>query len=224
MAAFFSQVGYKSMLEWKEEIVLFDSEENEYVGSVASLGKGRVLISIKTRRHAESRKVKITVACAIPKKSKMDDIVDNLTQLGVDAIVPLETERVIVRLDENKKAARLARWRKIARAAAQQSQRNRIPDVGTVSSLASVLARAPEFDLKLIPTLADERKHISAVLAGAPPESVLVLIGPEGDFSPQEVGLAKKAGFIPVSLGDSILRVGVAAVAVASYLKLSLGS
>ena len=203
-------------------ISLFDSEGNECSGKLAALDNKKAVVSISACRKAPPRAHKITFACAIPKKSLMDDIVDKLTQLGVDAIIPLETERVIVKLDDNRQT-RLERWRKIARSAAEQSRRNSLPEIPDILGMHEVLALAGEADLKLIPTLSGERITLKEVLAGRQFKNVLVLIGPEGDFTNQEIGLALKAGFTAVSLGGSVLRAETAAIAVAGYLRFAIG-
>ncbi len=204
-----------------DQVIIFDSQGNEYTCAIRELHEKQALLTVKARGRAETGKTRITVACALPKQAKMDEIIDNLTQLGADSIIPMETERVIIKLDDSKKAVRLERWRKIAESAAQQSQRNTVPIIKPVSSIESVISHSQDFDLKLIPTLSDETKPIKEVLTESKPSNILVLIGPEGDFTPQEVQLAESVGFVPVSLGDSVLRVGTAAVAVASYIILS---
>jgi 16S rRNA (uracil1498-N3)-methyltransferase len=153
----------------------------------------------------------------------MDDIVDKLTQLGVERIIPLKTERVIIKLDKDKEVSRLARWRKLAQAAAEQSQRQNLPVIEPIKDLKEFLVQAKTlYDLKLISTLMDsKRKSLKEIFKGLKPQKVLVLIGPEGDFSPEEVDLAKKSGCIPASLGDLVLRVETAAIAVVSYIRLS---
>lgn len=209
-------------LKVNDEVTVFDGGGNECVCLIRALGKKQATLTVKNKRRAQTRRFKITVACAVPKKAGLDEIIDSLTQLGVDAIIPLETERVIVKLDDSKKEARLKRWRKIVQSAAQQSQRSSLPVVAPVTSIESVVARSQDFDLKLIPTLSGERKHISEVLAASRPGNILVLIGPEGDFTPQEIEMAKNAGFIPVSLGAPVLRVGTAATAIVGYIAFSL--
>jgi len=203
-------------------VAAFDGRGNEYDCIIAQLSRKRAVLAVKASKRAATEKVGLTIACAIPKKSGMDDIVDALTQLGVDAIIPMLTARVIVRLDERKKEARLERWREIARGAAEQSHRPGLPRVAPVTPIEDVIAGSGAFDLRLIPALTGERRHIREVVAGARPQRILVLIGPEGDFTPQEVALARDAGFIPVSLGENVLRVGTAAVAAAGYLRLAL--
>ncbi len=205
-----------------DTVVLFDSEGNEYTCLITEMPKDKAMLTVQTRKPAGSKRYKLTIACAIPKKGGMDDIIDNLTQLGVDTIIPMETERVITKLDDSKRDTRLERWKKIARQAAQQSQRNSIPVIESITDVENVVSRSRGFVLKLIPTLSEGTKPIKEVLAESKPASIVVLIGPEGDFTPEEIKMAESAGFIPVSLGDTVLRVGTAAVAVASFIKFSL--
>jgi 16S rRNA (uracil1498-N3)-methyltransferase len=200
-----------------DDVSLFDSEGNKYAGLIVSQDQKQAVVNITGCREALLRKHKIIFACAIPKKSLMDEIVDRLTQLGVDAIIPLETERVIVKLEENR-LSRLARWKKIARSAAEQSQRNSLPEIPGILSFKEVLALAGDADLKLIPTLSGVRVTLRNALNGPEFKDVLVLIGPEGDFTDSELDQALAAGFVPVSLGDSVLRSETASMAVASYL------
>jgi len=209
-------------LKTKEEVVIFDDKGNEYSSIIEKILPKSVIFKIKKRRKSfpQKNKLKITVACAIPKKSKMDEIIDKLTQLGVDRIIPLETQRVVIRLDEHKKILRQKRWQKIAQNASLQSQRNTLPIIESINGIREVLSKTQYFDLKLIPTLTGVRKSLKEVLGNAKPNNILILIGPEGDFSPDEVESAKRAGFIPVSLGELILRVETAAIAVAGFIRL----
>lgn len=235
--AFISDAGQlhhlKDVLRLKagDEVVLFDLQGNEYTGSIQELRAGQALLTVKGRKRATVPKTGITVAGAIPKQAKMDEIIDSLTQLGVDRVIPMLTERVVVRLDESRKVARLERWRRIAESVAEQSRRNTVPLISPITSIESVISHSEDFDLKLIPTLPfredaqggrGERKSLREVLTGLLPRQVLVLIGPEGDFTPNEVEMAMSAGFIPVSLGDTVLRVSTAAIAVVSYIRLAL--
>lgn len=204
-----------------DKVTLFDSEGAEFGCQILSLEKKQVNLEVNSRTEPQTGKVIIAIGCAIPKGPKMDDIVDKLTQLGVDIIIPLLTERVIVKLEENKEN-RLERWRKISLSAAEQSQRNRLPSIFPVTTFKDIIKEAVKFELRLIPNLEGERKNIRAVIPSPLPSSILVLIGPEGDFSPQEVLEAQQASFIPVSFGNNILRVDTAAIAIAAYLRFSL--
>jgi 16S rRNA (uracil1498-N3)-methyltransferase len=210
-------------LKPKDEVIIFDDKGNEYSALIERLLPQSIEFEIKNRhKFILSQSPKITVACALPKKSKMDDIIGQLTQLGVDRIIPLETQRVVVKLDEHKKILRQKRWEKIAQNASLQSQRNRLPIIESIKDIKWVLSQGKDFDLKLIPTLMGERRSLKEVLGKTKPKNVLVLIGPEGDFTLGEVDLAKRAGCIPVSLGELVLRVETAAITIVSILNYAL--
>jgi 16S rRNA (uracil1498-N3)-methyltransferase len=204
-----------------DKTAIFDNEGNEYLCEISVMDKKLVILLVKGHKPARPQKWRLTIACAIPKRSKMDNIVDKLSQLGVDAIIPLETERAVVKLEE-KQETRLSRWRKIALSAAEQSRRSTLPDISRIMSLKELLAEAGNYELRLIPTLAGNRKTVKEALAGSVPNRILAVIGPEGDFTEREIEQAVSAGFIPISLGDTILRVETAAIAIASYIKFAL--
>ncbi len=210
-------------LQVGDQITLFDPEGLEYLGAIDIINREQAIVRILTRKPAPAKPCELAIACAIPKQSRMDDIVDKLTQLGVVSIIPLETERAIVKMDKNG-PNRLERWRKIARNAAEQSRRNTLPLIPAAMSLPEVLAQSKNYRLKLISSLAGDRKPLREILAESKPESVLALIGPEGDFTELEIDQAIGAGFVPVSLGATVLRVETAAIAIAAYIKLALGN
>lgn len=202
-------------------VIVFDENGNEYDCEIKEVSSSiNLLIKNKRLFLPDENKVKLTIACAIPKKSNMSEIIDKLTQLGVDSIIPLKTKRVIVKLDKHKEAILHERWKRIASAASLQSQRNRLPVVEPVTDIKKVLADPANAGLKLIPTLLGDRKTLKDAIVNSKHRDILVLIGPEGDFSDEEVELAKKNGFVPISLGDLVLRVETAAVSVASFIKL----
>ena len=206
-----------------EKIAVFDQSGNEYVAQVLEIGSSRVKLELKEKRPPNDLDIEITVACAIPKRVKMDDIIDKLTQLGVACIIPLQTERVIVRLDKQKKLQRFQRWEKVALSAVKQSQRSKFVLIKPVTDFKDAIANVQDFDLKLIPTLETKRKTLKNIFNQTARQfkKIMVLIGPEGDFTPQEISLAKAAGFLSVSLGKQVLRVDTAAVAVVSFIKLN---
>lgn len=197
----------------------FNEEGNEYKCLIEKI-EDSIILGIRERQVKKNSALSITIACAIPKNSRFEDIVDKLTQLGVSKIIPLVTQRTIVKIDKKKEEAKLARWRKVAIQAAQQSRRSSLPLIDKIENMRQVLEGAGEYDLKLIPTLAGSRKAPRETLGDKKPKSALVLIGPEGDFSEEEVKMALKAGCIPVTLGDLVLRVEAAAAAVAGFIKL----
>lgn len=206
----------------KEELVVFDSNGIEYHCIIESFAKGVTLrIKNKILSVKNIHQLSLSIACAIPKNAKFDDIVDKLTQLGADRIIPLISHRVVVKLDRSRAEERLKRWRKIAESASQQSQRNKVAVIEPVTKFDEIFKLDKGFDLKLIPTLTGLRKPLKEIISEVTcTHKVLVLIGPEGDFTEREVEIAKNSGFIPVSLGDLVLRVDTAAIAIAAALHL----
>jgi 16S rRNA (uracil1498-N3)-methyltransferase len=206
-----------------DEVIIFDSQGKEYTGLVTGLDKRQASLKLIPIESHPADKTRLTVACAVPRGKVMDDIVDYLTQLGVDNIIPVLTERVVVRLDEKTRETRRERWEKIALSAARQSRRNNIPRIEPVTKFEKVVSLACNYELKLIPTLAGDTRHLKDTLSSIRPKSIFVLIGPEGDFTREEVQLALDNDFISISLGGTVLRVATAAIAVTGYIKLALG-
>jgi len=211
----------KDVLRLKPEdiLALFDGGGREYLCRIEKIEKRCVDVRILEKKTAPvSSRPFVAVACAIPKNTKIEDIIDKLTQLGVDRIIPMLTDRVIVRFNEQKKAHKFERWQKIAVAASRQSGRMVLPIIDPIRTFDEVIAESSGFLQRFIPTLEGDRKNISEIKAHSS-ESILFLIGPEGDFSSAEIILARKQGFIPVSLGELVLRVDTAAIAVAGFIR-----
>lgn len=204
-----------------EMLTVIDQKGTLFECRIEELSDKAVLKIIKETLPGLEDKMRISVACAIPKRAKMDDIVDKLTQLGVEEIIPFICERVVVVMDKKKRHLRWERWRKIAESASQQSQRSRIPIIGEPCDFKDVLKKADDFKLKLIAAVCvDKSDSLKMRLDKTDADSVMLLIGPEGDFTPGEIELAIKKGFLPVSLGDTVLRVETAAIAAVSFLRL----
>jgi 16S rRNA (uracil1498-N3)-methyltransferase len=203
-----------------DSISLFDRQGNAYYGSIRLITKTELRVHIESRQTITPSRIHLTIACAIPKASGMDEVIDQLTQLSVDTILPMMTDRVVAKPYEPEK--KLERWQKIALSSAEQSQRNTLPDIPAVLGLAEVIERSRGHDLKLIPTLEGDTKPLSEAIHNFSFGQIIILIGPEGDFTAQEVKMALEAGFISVSLGKNVLRVDTAAAAVAAFIKLSL--
>lgn len=204
-----------------DTVIIFDQRGFEYSAEIEEISSKNIKLKIREKfENAPGNKIMLSIACAIPKKTKMDDIVDKLTQLGVERIIPLRTERVIVKFDPVKAEAKLKRWKKIVQEALRQSQRASMTLLAPITDIRDLLNASVDYDLKLIPTLSGERKPLKTVMMNQSAKNILVLIGPEGDFSQEEIKLAIGAGCIPISLGKSVLRVDTAAVSAASFIKL----
>jgi 16S rRNA (uracil1498-N3)-methyltransferase len=206
-----------------DPVTLFDGTGHEAHCRVESMDKTTVHLKILQETVTPPLPARITLAQAIPKKN-MDIIIQKATELGVAGIVPLMSERTLVQLDAD--APKVDRWRSIALEACKQSGNNWLPEVHPPAKARDFLTRLAEqpraYDLKLIASLQPDAQPLKPILAAlersAAPVSVLILIGPEGDFTPAELSLAKSAGCLPLSLGPLILRAETAALYALSIL------
>ncbi|HUI44591.1 MAG TPA: 16S rRNA (uracil(1498)-N(3))-methyltransferase [Nitrospirota bacterium] len=201
-----------------DELLLCDGEGTEYRTRIAVLNKTEVKTEIVAQTKNELRHPRITLGQGLPKSDKMDFIVQKATELGVAAVVPLMTERTIMKVKDEEK--RLARWRKIAREAAMQSNRSDIPLIGPVVSFRDfIAAKAPgSRTLSLLPWEEGTELIKNVLRQNSGVGDIMVLIGPEGGFSIAEADAAKTHGFHAVSLGPTILRTETAAVAALSMI------
>lgn len=155
--------------------------------------------------------VKITIASGLPKGDKLEWIIQKGTELGAAEFVPFLAARSIVKWDEKKSAKKIERWQKIAKEAAEQSHRTKIPIVDAPVTIKGLIQRSEQYDLCLV-AYEEEAKHGEAsVLARTlrnlePGQSLLVVFGPEGGMSTEEVSLLKEKGFLMCGLGPRILR------------------
>ncbi len=201
-----------------DELVLCDAAGTDYRVRITGMDRTRIVTSVLERAVRSTSKLKITLGQGLPKADKMDFIVQKATELGAAAIVPLVTERTIMKVrDEHKRAVR---WQKICREAAMQSNRADIPIIGPVTAYAGYVEamQVAAGTLLLLPW-EEGTEPLRHVLQSAPSvRNIIVLIGPEGGFSEKEVDLARGRGFRAVSLGPTILRTETAAVAVLSMI------
>jgi len=213
----------RNVLRMKKDdtIIVFDKTGCQYLCGIEALSKQQIILRVREKLKRDTRKgLQLSVACAIPKKAKMDDIMDKLTQLGVARIIPLITKHTVVQLDKHKEVLRQERWNKIVLSASEQSKRDSLPLVDPVRSFREFILEAKNFDPKLILTLKGKRVSLQRAFRGEQLKNILVAIGPEGDFSDEEVALARRAGFVPVSLGERVLRVDTAVLATTSFITL----
>ena len=199
------------------EVVLFDGANRELRGRIDGRDDaGRTVVAIDAIEIVDREPpARLTVAVAPPKGKALDDLVRGLAELGADRIVPMATERGVVKLD----AARIKidRLRRAAIEASKQCGRNRITTIDDPRALPAVLAESAAFSLRLRPDVAGA-VALRTALPAAPPPSVLALVGPEGGFTEGERALADEAGFVAVSLGRSVCRVATACLALAAVL------
>lgn len=201
-----------------EELTLCDGEGMDYQCRIASLERG-VLLDILSKEVCETEpKTKITLYQGLPKADKMELIIQKCVELGVDRIVAVSTERAIVKLDK-KESKKLERWQKIAEAAAKQSGRGKIPEIGQqVLKFKEAVAEAKELHGAIIPYEKEQETGIRQFVQGFRGESIGVFIGPEGGFAEEEIALAQENGITPITLGKRILRTETAGMTTAAIL------
>lgn len=201
-----------------EEMTLCDGEGMDYQCRIVSLERG-VLLDILSKEVCETEpKTKITLYQGLPKADKMELIIQKCVELGVDRIVAVSTERAIVKLDK-KESKKLERWQKIAEAAAKQSGRGKIPEIGQrVLKFKEAVAEAKGLDGAIIPYEKEQETGIRQFVQGFQGESIGVFIGPEGGFAEEEIALAQENGITPITLGKRILRTETAGMTTAAIL------
>jgi len=225
-------------LKVSDTVTVFDGTGKEYTGIVKEAHRRSLSLEITaTRSAARKERHSVTLIQAIPKKEKMDYIVEKATELGVERIIPVMTERTIPDWGESKKAGIVERWRKISLESAKQCGRADLPEINPIISFRELICHCEEpkaiaspinrlatavwvYDLKLIAALNDRAIKLKDALKSCPPGKVAIAIGPEGDFTTQEIALCEKSGFKLVSLGPRVLKsdtAGLAALAAINY-------
>ena len=195
-----------------------------YLAEIDSTEDGEVRLRVTEKLRDTEAQTRVTLYQGLPKADKMEFIVQKLVELGAYRIVPVALKRSVVHLDEKKAKARQARWQSIAEAAAKQSKRRIVPEVGAVCTLKEALEQTKQMDLKLIPYELSEgmMRTRKLIESAAPGQEIGVFIGPEGGFEEAEVELAMQSGFMPVTLGKRILRTETAGLTVMAWLMYQL--
>ncbi|ADH99867.1 16S rRNA (uracil(1498)-N(3))-methyltransferase [Salisediminibacterium selenitireducens] len=180
--------------------------------TIQSTAEGRVHAELETwLKETSEMPVEVTLAQGLPKGDKLELIIQKATELGVSSVIPVQMSRSIAKIDEKKAGKKVVRWRKIAKEAAEQAHRNRVPCISEPVSFTRVQGLVEEYDL-VIAAYEEEGKagnhHALPVLLNGllPGQRILVIIGPEGGFSPEEIEKLERAGVRSVSIGPRILR------------------
>lgn len=204
-----------------DEVTLCDGEGNFYEARLTDFNEKSVEAEILSVRRAETEpRVKLSIFQGVPKNPKLETIVQKLTEIGATAVVPMDTQRAVAKLD---KSAKVERLRKIAREAAKQSKRGIIPTVSDTMSFKDAIKEAAKANLMIIAYEEEHETSLKSALQGKTPESVSVLIGPEGGFEKEEVEKAVALGAVSVTLGKRILRTETAPIAISSAILYELG-
>ena len=203
-----------------DRLTLFDGRGHEATGAIARVEGKLAQIKIQQRATTPPLRCRVTLVQAIPKGKNMDLVVQKAVELGVTTIAPILSERTVVSLDSEETSRKQEKWQTLAVEACKQCGQNYIPEVLAPQTLKRFFETKAKDELMLVASLQPDAKPIKTVLteSSALPASVSVLVGPEGDFTPAELGLAKSSGCQPITLGPIILRTETAAIYCLSVL------
>ena len=218
----------KNVLRMKpgEEISVSTTESSaEYRCIVKELSDAAVVCDLAfIKEEGNELPSKLYLFQGLPKSDKMEFIIQKAVELGAFEIIPVEMKRCVMKLEDKKAPAKIARWQAISEAAAKQSKRTVIPEISMPMSFKEAIKKASECDIKLVPyEMADGMPHTRDLIHNIKPgQSVAIFIGPEGGFDTSEIELAKSEGFEIITLGKRILRTETAGMVVLSLLMMEL--
>ena len=220
-----------------DRLTCVDGCGREYEGAVVACDARHLTLRVEASRPSVEVGPSLWLAHGIPKGARFDWAIEKATELGAARIVPLLTRHTVVRMTVAGSASKVARWQRLAAAAARQCHRAVIPAIDSPQSFHAFLAMLPLESVILMPTLqiaapslSDTLKRLSRAVAGpaapcreASEHPIILLIGPEGDFSKEEVALAQAHGAQPVSLGSLTFRSETAAIATLAMVRYAFG-
>jgi len=206
-------------LKENDKVVVFDGTGKEYTGFIAE----RKLTSLKVEIVSVKQPLpealpEITLAVAIPKKEKMDYIVEKATELGVGAIIPVISERTIAKPEDEKHLNKVGRWKKISLEASKQCGRRDVPEIKNIQKFYNAIETINNFDLAVIATLSENTVSLREAVSRFERGKVIVFVGPEGDFTPDEIAMVKDTSAKLVSLGPRVLKSDTAGLYLLSVL------
>ena len=205
-----------------DELEVCDESGVRYLTKIRDFLENEILLDIIEQSDKNTEMpVKIDLYQGLPKSDKMDLIVQKTTELGVSTIIPVMTDRVIVKLEKGNENKKIERWNKIAAEAAKQSGRQLIPIVENVVNLEKIVENLSKYDIVIVPFECEKDSTLKNILKNVKNkiENIAVVIGPEGGFSEKDIEILEKAPNVEkVSLGKRILRIETAGLATLAML------
>jgi 16S rRNA (uracil1498-N3)-methyltransferase len=207
-----------------DEIHVFDGSGKEYEGTLVKEGSASVSIRVQTIFPSQRESdLEIIFAQSLLKGEKMDYLIQKATELGVKRIVPFISSRSIPSLEKKKRIDRHRRWEKIAIGASKQCGRGIVPMIDPLQEYPQILQSVPRETLRLI-LWEEGGKRLKEVLKKLEQETaVFFLVGPEGGLTKEEVEQATRVDFIPITLGERVLRSETAGLCLLSVLQYEWG-
>ncbi len=209
-----------------DRVILMDRNGARFLAKVESAHPQEVIVSIEEPLQSPSSSpLRITLCQALLRSGPMDFVIQKASELGIAEIFPFFSERTVVRSDRTDTANKLRHWNEIARGASKQSGRERLPEIHPVLPFSELLAGLDTAaHLKVILWEGEETRDFKGTLRNhGPATKATGIIGPEGGFAEKEIDAALSAGFIPVSMGQRILRAETAAIAFVAIVQYEWG-
>jgi 16S rRNA (uracil1498-N3)-methyltransferase len=213
-----------------DELVLFNGDGREFTGAIEAVRGSRVSASVGDSRPVDRESpLAITLVQCVPRGDRMDFIVQKATELGVARIVPVLSQRSVVRLDKSQAESKAVHWRAVAVSACEQCGRNRLPIIEAARALLNYLGESSPGTGPRLVFEPESAQHASSTAQspgaapGIPIVAAEIAIGPEGGFAPDELEAFRVAGFSQVGLGPRILRAETAAIAAVVWLQARFG-
>jgi 16S rRNA (uracil1498-N3)-methyltransferase len=207
-----------------EEVVVLDGTGSEFLCYVENPGRDSVQLVVAKKNLIPQLPYQITLLQAVPKGKIIESIIQKAVELGVHRVVPLLTDRVTTRLEGDSAAHKAEKLQHVAVEAIKQCGAAWLPKIEMPLKPGEFLTRGEKFDLPLIASLQPGSRHAREYFQTyqnehhLKPETVCIWVGPEGDFSADEVRAIQAAGALPISLGRLVLRVETAATYCLSVL------
>ena len=205
-------------------VLLADGSGTEFAGVIDRVGKEDLAVTLEESRVAAPAAVpRITLFQGLPKGDKLEFILQKTTELGVAEVVPFAAARSVSRIRKGEEAEKVVRWQRIVQEAARQSGRSSVPQVALAVSMAEVVNMSGH-EVKFLLWEGEKVNRLKDTLAGLPkPESIALIVGPEGGLTAEEAATATDGGFIPVSLGPRIVRTETAGLVMMAILQFYWG-
>ena len=200
-----------------DEVVVLDGAGSEIFCTVHDSGREAVQLTVTKKITASAPPFQITLLQAVPKGKIIESVIQKAVELGVHRVVPLLTERVVTRLEGDNAAHKAEKLQHVAIEAIKQCGSPWLPKIETPMTPAEFLARGEKFELPLIASLQPGSRNAREYFQlfqnehGRKPATVGVWVGPEGDFTVDEVRAIQVGGALPITLGRLVLRVETAA-------------
>ena len=220
----------KNVLRYKinDEIDICDENGIRYKTKIENFENDKILLDIlEISNESTECSINITLVQGLPKADKMELIIQKCTELGVKSIVPVISERVIVKLDEKSEAKKIDRWQKIAKEASKQSGRQIVPEIENTINLKNIIEKLSKYDIVIMPYECEKERMLKNILEKLDKniKNIAVIIGPEGGFSEKDVEILEKCNNLQkVSLGPRILRTETAGLATLAMVIYELDS